>query len=322
MTTNIALYPWQTQQWQRFCEQQKQQRLAHAIIVSGVAGLGKASFANAMVASVLCESAESDVACGKCHSCNLFASGNHPDHTAILPEQGSSSIKIEQIRSLKDKQELTPTVANWKTVIISPADKMTISAFNSVLKLLEEPQNNTLIILVTAQSERLPITITSRCQTVKLSSPQPQLTLQWLEQQQQIDSATLALILPLSNGAPLAALTMLQNGLVEQIHQLNSDFESLLSGNANPIEMTKKWLQYDPLLIFHHLQHLIKHKLCCSQDELSNNNSKRYWYIYDCIISAIKLTSSSNNINKTLLIEQFMVAIMDKSLSSTLTVTS
>ncbi len=317
-----ALYPWQTQQWQRFCEQHKQQRLPHAIIISGVAGLGKAAFANAMVANVLCQSVESDVACGKCHSCNLFVSGNHPDHTAILPEEGSSSIKIEQIRSLKDKQELTPTVANWKTVIINPADRMTISAFNSLLKLLEEPQNNTLIILVTAQSERLPITITSRCQTVKLSSPEPHVTLEWLEQQQEIDSATLALILPLSNGAPLTALAMLKNGLSEQIQQLNSDFESLLLGDANPIEMTKKWLQYEPILLFHHLQHLLKDKLYALQGELNTNNSKRYWYIYDCIISAIKLTSSPNNINKTLLIEQFMVAIMDKSLSGTLAVNS
>jgi len=318
----MALYPWHTQQWQRFCQQQKQQRLPHAIIVSGVVGLGKADFADAMVAKVLCENDDAEQACGHCHSCHLFSSGNHPDHSYIVPEDGSSSIKIEQIRSLKDKQELTPTVASWKTVIINPAEKMTVSAFNSLLKLLEEPQQNTLLVLLTSQLEQLPITITSRCQMIKLLPPQPVVTEKWLVEQHTIDQTALQQVLPLANGAPLAALAMLESGLVEQIQQVTSDFEQLLSGQANPIGMTKQWLQYDPLMIFHHLQYLVKNKLLLLNEELNRESSKRYWYIYDCIISAIKLTSSSNNINKTLLMEQFMVAIMDKSLSSSLAVTS
>lgn len=314
MTSNTRIYPWQEPQWQRFCEQQKQQRVPHAIIISGVTGLGKSSFADAMAAQVLCEAEQSQQACGHCHSCHLFNSGNHPDHTVIMPEEGASSIKIEQVRSLKDKQELTPTVAKWKTVIVNPADKMTISAFNSLLKLLEEPQDNTLIILVSAQAERLPITIRSRCQTIKLTAPEPAVTLHWLLQQGELDTATLDLILPLSQGAPLATLSMLQAGLVDQVRQLNHDFELVLTGKANPIEMTKQWLQYDPMQLFHHLQHVIKTKISALQGELSSKTSKRYWYIYDCIIKAIKLTSSPNNINKTLLIEQFIVEIMDQSL--------
>lgn len=314
------LYPWQKEQWQRFCDQKKQQRLPHAIIVSGVVGLGKALFANAMSELVLCES-DDDVACGSCHSCKLFAAGNHPDHTEIIPEEGVTSIKIEQIRHLKDKQELTPTVALWKTVTVNPADRMTISAFNSLLKLLEEPRDNTLIILVTDKLGSLPITIRSRCQNIKLDAPDVRVTKSWLKQQQlTIDDPTLELLLSLSNGAPLATLAMIEMNLSEKIQELSKDFELLLKGQANPIDMTKHWMQHDLILLFHHLQHIIKTKLLASETELNTLNSKRYWYIYDCIISAIKLTSSPNNINKVLLIEQFMVAIMDERMSSPLAV--
>ncbi|MDC9725114.1 MAG: DNA polymerase III subunit delta' [Gammaproteobacteria bacterium] len=313
------LYPWQESQWQNIRQQMKQQRLPHALILTGASGLGKLSLANHIAATVLCESNQNQEICGRCHSCQLFIAGSHPDHNLIQPEEAGKQIKIEQIRQLKDKQELTPTVAKWKTVIISPAENMNINANNSLLKLLEEPQKNTVLILISAKPEQLPITILSRCQKVSLSPPPKENAIHWLQQQSAVakQADDILPLLKLAKGAPLAVLNMLETDLINKLQQLDDDFESLLQGQANPVLLAKDWLHYDLLMVFNYLQHNIKTRILKIQEQDSNCDSAQYWTIYDCIIATIKLISSSNNINKTLLIEQFMVSVIKRDLNKT-----
>ena len=104
------LYPWQAQSWQHFVQQYRQQRMPHAVLLTGVEGLGQLAFAEQMAMLVLCEQHELSEPCGQCHSCQLFSAGNHPDHTVIRPEETGKQIKIEQIRGLKQKQTLTTNV--------------------------------------------------------------------------------------------------------------------------------------------------------------------------------------------------------------------
>lgn len=309
------IYPWQTTQWHTFCQQKIQQRLAHAIVITGVEGLGKLAFANQMVASVLCEHEDREEACGQCHSCQLFTAGSHPDHILIEPEEAGKQIKIDQIRQLKDKQELTPTVAKWKTVIISPADSMNINANNSLLKLLEEPQENTLLILVSSKAYRFPITILSRCQKLALTAPEMAVSVQWCQQQAKVDKSTIEQVLPLAKGAPLKALELLEADSLSIINQIDADFKSLLQGSASPVHLAKEWQKYDLSMVFNYLQLLIKKQIISNESTLNEARSKYYWTIYDCIIATIKLISSSNNINKILLIEQFMVSVMNRDLN-------
>ena len=306
------IYPWQTSQWQLFSQQRQQQRLPHAIVMTGVKGLGKRALADQMVATLLCRDDNASEPCGQCHSCQLFMAGSHPDHTVIEPEESGKQIKIDQIRALKDKQQLTPSVAKWKTVIICPAENMNINSNNSLLKLLEEPQDNTLIILITAKPEYLPITILSRCQKIALSAPTQHEAINWLQQQDSFDSAIIDQLLPLAKGAPLAVVEMLKTDILPKIQQIEADFRSLLQGQVNPVIMAKDWQQYDLNMVFNHLQNLVKKNIILVQKQQNTQDSKRSWHIYDCIIAVIKLISSSNNINKTLLIEQFMVSVMDK----------
>jgi len=310
------LYPWQQSPWQNISQQIQQQRLPHALILTGVSGLGKLSLAKHIAASILCDNSSEHEACGNCHSCQLFIAGSHPDHTFIEPEEPGKQIKIEQIRNLKDKQELTPTVAKWKTVIISPAENMNINANNSLLKLLEEPQQNTLLILCSAKPEQLPITILSRCQKVALSSPANDIAINWLQQQASIDEQEMMMVLQLAKGAPLAALELFDTDLINTLQQVDDDFKSLLHGTANPVLLAKDWLQYDLMMVLNYLQTKLKKRMVLIQNQAETSSSKEYWTIYDCIIAAIKLTSSANNINKTLLIEQFMVSVMDRNLNT------
>ncbi|PCJ30583.1 MAG: DNA polymerase III subunit delta' [Gammaproteobacteria bacterium] len=304
------LYPWQTAQWQSFSLQKELQRIPHAICLTGTVGVGKSDFASHMIASILCQQTQAE-ACGRCHSCQLFAAGNHPDHTWLEPEEEGKQIKIEQIRKLKSKQELTPTVSKWKTVVINPADKMNINASNSLLKLLEEPQENTLLILITAKADRLPITILSRCQHMIIPTPDKAVATHWL-QEKGCEVEKIPSLLTLAKGGPLRALSLLETDVLEQVDQLSQDFDLLLRRQANPVELAKRWQQYDLLMSFNFLQNNIKDRLQALQLKPNDKLAKRYWYIYDCILSAIKLTSSSNNVNKILLIEQFMVSVMDK----------
>ena len=307
------LYSWQESQWEKLSQQIAQQRLAHALILTGISGLGKLSLANHIAEAVLCKNDETQEACGHCHSCQLFRAGSHPDHRFIEPEEAGKQIKIEQIRQLKSKQELTPTVSTWKTVIISPADSMNINANNSLLKLLEEPQKNTLLILISSKPEKLPVTILSRCQKISLSPPSEDVAVNWLKQQGvSVEQLDISSLMTLSKGAPFAALKMMESGLISKLKQLDNDFDSLLQSRANPVLLAKEWLDHDLLMVFNYFQNTIKKRLTEIQVLDDTSDVAQYWMIYDCIIAAIKLISSSNNINKTLLIEQFMVSVMDR----------
>ena len=129
MTT--LTYPWHQAAWQQVSQMQAAQRLPHALLLTGIKGLAKQEFAKQLAASLLClQPTEASAACGRCHSCLLLAAGTHPDHTIVSPEESGKQIKVDQIRELKASQTLMSKVSNGKTVIISHADQMNISAYN------------------------------------------------------------------------------------------------------------------------------------------------------------------------------------------------
>lgn len=307
------LFPWQQALWQHIVARVEQQRMPHAVLLTGVSGLGKKQFAAKMAESLLCLAPDEQFyACGVCHSCQIMQAGNHPDHLTIRSEEVGKSIKIEQIRALKEKQSLTPSIAKWKTVVIESADSMTNSAANSLLKLLEEPQNNTILILTTSAVHRLPITIRSRCQQMHLSAPDYSLTLQWIDSQGiSTDSAQLQKISSLTQDAPFAIVQALESNEWQTYQQVQQDFEQLLQQQVNPVQLANQWQQYDLVKVMHQLLSTIKTRL--KQHYLTYaevNETLQYWQIVDCIVNTIKLISSQNNYNKILLIEDFMVSVM------------
>lgn len=304
------IYPWLGPQWERFKLQYNQQRTPHALILTGQAGLGQRALADQMAVTVLCQHTDNNEPCGQCHSCQLFLSGNHPDHSVITPEENGKAIKIDQIRQLKDKQMLTASVSAWKTAIIEPAEAMNINASNSLLKLLEEPQANTLLILISERVEQLAVTILSRCQKLPLSVPTTEQADQWLANQVDASQDKRALALQAANGGPLRALSLLTESGLEEIEQIKTDFAALLAGRSNPIQLAQKWHDFDLKQALNYLQISLQTRL--SEDKKSNVRSSRdYWHIYDCINDTLRLLSSPNNVNKALLIEQFMVSVMD-----------
>ena len=306
------LYPWQIEQWRSLSLQYEQQRLPHAIILTGVNGLGQLSLANKIVAKVLCDKISTSAPCGNCHNCQVFAAGNHPDHSFVGPDEGGKQIKIEQIRELKHKHTLTANIAKWKTAIIWPAENMNISASNSLLKLLEEPQSNTLLFLISVKPQLLPITIMSRCQKISLTVPANEQAIEWIEEQEgkTYKKIEIKRALSLANGAPIAALSLLSSESLEFLEQITKDFNAVLVGAANPVILSQQWQQYDLGIVLHYLQLKLKQRLIKNINNSDSSIVLKDWAIYDYIINTTKLLSSSHNLNKTLLIEQFMVKAM------------
>src|SRR6185503_642307 len=105
----------------------------------------------------------------------------HPDLTRIVPIEESKQLRIEQVRELGEELSLTSHQGGYKVGILSPADSMNRFAANALLKTLEEPPARTLLILVASQPSRLPATILSRCQKLKVRAPTRAESLEWLQ---------------------------------------------------------------------------------------------------------------------------------------------
>ena len=205
--------------------------LPHALLVYGRAGVGKLEFARAIAQSLLCESPENGIACGKCLACGWFREGNHPDFRELFPEalgeddadgEGESEhnadapagtdakvktkskeIKIEQVRDIAGLMTLTTHRAGFRVLLVHPAETMVPAAANALLKTLEEPPPQTVILLVTDRIGRLMATIKSRCQRLLVPAPNEEIALQWLADQS-VDDPQGAL--SQAGGAPLDAI--------------------------------------------------------------------------------------------------------------------
>jgi len=163
--------PWQAQTWSRLTLQLAQDQLAHALLLTGPRYTGKTTLALALARLLLCATPLAGLNCGKCHSCELSASGSHGDFRWLEPEGTSKVIKIDQIRQVVEFIGRTASFGLRKVIVIAPAESMNISAANALLKVLEEPGSNTYLILVCHRPHGLPATVRSRCQFLRPPFP-------------------------------------------------------------------------------------------------------------------------------------------------------
>lgn len=141
-------------------------RVAHAYLLSGPPQIGKRTLALALAQALNC--AEPDPPCGRCPSCLKIARGLHPDVRLIVGEGTGGNIKIEQIRTLQHEAALAPYEGRYRVFIMRQMEQATLEAANSLLKTLEEPPLQVIMVLTAVHSESLPRTIVSRCQHLGL----------------------------------------------------------------------------------------------------------------------------------------------------------
>lgn len=239
-------YPWQQRQWQRLLDAVGQKRLAHALLLTGSEGLGIDEFVQALAGRLLCERPAGEHACGECRACLLYRSGNHPDLIRIRPEEPGKRIRVDAIRDLIDHIHLSSQYGHYKIAIVEPAEAMNRNAANSLLKTLEEPPPESIFILNSRQPSQLPVTIRSRCQQVNFPEPAFDAAQAWLAEQLNGDPARATELLTMAHNRPLTALYLEDDGTVEKQSSLLADLARLKSGDPDPVDTARHWLDYGP----------------------------------------------------------------------------
>ncbi len=241
------LPPWLDETFADLHQRRSQGRLAHALLLSGPAGIGKQQLAELFAQALLCAEPEANgQPCAHCHACSLYTAGTHPDLFRLGPEEDSKNIRIDQIRALIEGLSLRSHYGRYKVVILNPADTMNIAAANALLKTLEEPPANTVLLLITDRPSFLPATIRSRCQSLRLALPPADVAEAWLAGQLAHPEKA-AVLLALSGGAPLAALEQAEEQLARR-DELLLGWQQLASGKVDPVKLAADWVKPTPQL--------------------------------------------------------------------------
>ena len=239
------ILPWHDQIWQQVLQRWQQDRLPHALLLCGPQGMGKAFFAQRLAEALLCEQPLANgQACGNCKPCHLRNAATHPDLLQIQPADVGKQIPVDTIRDLIQFCNLTANYSHYQVVIIKPAEAMNRNAANSLLKLLEEPPANTLLMLVSHQPMALVATIRSRCQRLDFSRPDHTVVQTWLQSKISPD-LNAQLLLDLTAQAPLAAVALVETDSLTKRHELFASLTKLPTGQSDPIAIAGTWSKLD-----------------------------------------------------------------------------
>jgi len=207
----------------------KTNNLAHNYLFYGQKHLGKETLAKKFSQAVLCSKRKGSSYCSDCLSCQYFSKHIHPDFFYLTGE-GKSSLGIDQIRNLKQFFNSKPVLSKYKVALIVQGDKMTLQAFNALLKLFEEPPPYSLIIITANDLTRFPLTVLSRAQVLRFSLPDRKQILSWLEGEKR-NIQDLALLLFLSSAQP---------GMIIQFLEDKSKINSFKESISKSLSVLKK----------------------------------------------------------------------------------
>jgi DNA polymerase-3 subunit delta' len=213
-------------------------RFPHALLIHEAPGAGGDWLAAWAAGLVLCSNPQ-EAPCGRCAGCQRAERAQHPDLLVVSPRESSTQIRIEQVRELGAELALTAHQGGYKVGILSPADTMNRFAANALLKTLEEPPRGTLLILVASQPSRLPATILSRCQRLRVRAPQPAEAVAWLEATR--GRGDWGTVLGVLGMAPMLAAAADPAAVIAVAAEVSRGLEEAAAGAGDPVAIAERW---------------------------------------------------------------------------------
>ncbi len=226
-------------------------RVAHAYLFTGARGVGKTSAARILAKALNCVQGPTPTPCDKCESCKAIAAGEDVD---VLEIDGASNNKVEEIRDLRQNVGFRPTRSRYKIYIIDEVHMLSTSAFNALLKTLEEPPSHVKFIFATTEVQKIPITILSRCQRFDFANVGPgkifeQLKLIVAKEGHLADEEALRLIARRAGGSMRDSHSLLDQLLASITGKLTVESVHAILGSAGEervSELAAAILKHDP----------------------------------------------------------------------------
>lgn len=206
-------------------------RVAHAFLFSGTRGVGKTTVARILAKALNCEQGLSGQPCGSCASCTEIAQGTSVD---VVEIDGASNTSVDDVREIRENAKFTPFRGMYRVYIIDEVHMLSNSAFNALLKILEEPPAHVVFIFATTELHKIPATILSRCQHYtfrRLSRGEIVGRLEMVAAQDsiQVEARSLVLLARASEGSMRDALSLFDQAVALCGTSIaHADLESLL----------------------------------------------------------------------------------------------
>ena len=219
-------------------------RLAHAYLFVGPAGVGKKQAALALTRAALC-SLHPGEGCTTCNNCVMLAARTHPDVRFVAPEAGKQSVTIEQVRELQRLLSLRPVQGRKKVAIVEEAHLLTSAAQSALLKIVEEPPGDALLMLLTLNSATLSRPLLSRCQQVRFAALSPSVIEMLLTQEHGKDNETAQALALYSRGSIGRALSLDPQLFTEERRYVEEELQKLNEASFTDLSRFAEWLVAD-----------------------------------------------------------------------------
>jgi DNA polymerase-3 subunit delta' len=271
-------------------------RLHHAYIFVGPDGVGKRTVAYSLASAIHCSNGDNH-ACGQCEACLRIRDGNHPDIHSVGLETGKKEISIQQIRDLQQQLVFRSFSGKKKVVIIDPAQLLNYHAQNSLLKTLEEPPGDSLLILIANSTGNILSTIMSRCLHLYFPFLSLRLVAEVLVERKKISADQASLLASLTRGSLGDALNSNANDLFDQRREWIERLCSLSGPNIHGVMALAEQVASDRELSLLFLEwikrwyrDILIHQISGSPEEMTNPD----------MLEEIRETAASNTVDHTL----------------------